>query len=125
MNILNKMHSYENLDAVKCCRVLIVDIYRLTRTFPIFEKFGLSSQMQRSAISILSNLVEGLSRSSHKEKLRFLEISYGSLLELDVQVIISLDLNFIDHDKCVEMRKSILRIVQILSGIKRSLSKNQ
>ena len=68
---------------------LAVDVYALTKHFPSEEKFGLVSQLRRAAISVPSNIAEGAGRKSDKEFCQFLSISYGSLCELDTQLIIS------------------------------------
>ncbi|OIO68688.1 MAG: four helix bundle protein [Zetaproteobacteria bacterium CG1_02_53_45] len=78
---------------------LVKDIYAMTRTFPDSERFGLSSQMQRAAVSIPSNIAEGAARTGDKEFLQFLSIARGSLSELETQVMISKELGYIRDDK--------------------------
>ena len=77
-----KVYSFETLDVWKEARKFAVKVYKLTKQLPSEEKFGLTSQMRRSCISISTNLAEGSSRESLKEQARFTEISFGSLLEL-------------------------------------------
>lgn len=114
------MQNYERLDAFKCLKELVKHIYQLTIDLPKDEKWGLQSQMKRSSISSLSNLVEGVSRRSNKEKLRFIEISYSSLLELDVQIILCQELMLITNSETIIVRKHIVRSIEILSGLRRS-----
>ena len=76
---------------------ITLDIYRITKVFPPEEKFGLVSQMRRCAVSIPSNLAEGAARKTKKEFLNFLSISQGSLSELDTQLELAKQLDFIDH----------------------------
>ncbi len=74
---------------------LVREVYRLTETFPESEKFGLTGQMRRAAVSIPSNIAEGAARGGPLELARFLCIARGSLAELDTQIWIALDLNYL------------------------------
>lgn len=76
---------------------LVMEIYMLTKSFPGEEKFGMISQLRRCAVSIPSNIAEGSGRKSNKEFSQFLNISYGSLCELDTQLIISKNLGYINE----------------------------
>lgn len=80
-------YSFEKLEVWNDARNLVKMIYLQTDNFPEKERFGLSSQMQRAAVSIVSNITEGVSRSSVKEKIRFLELAYGSLMETVLSVV--------------------------------------
>jgi len=79
--------------------LLVKEIYRVTESFPNSEKYGLSNQIQRAAVSVVSNIAEGVSRFSLKEQLRFIEIAYGSLTEVYCQLMIAMDLNYINKEK--------------------------
>ena len=74
---------------------LVVNIYKATETFPRDQVYVLSAQMQRAAISVPSNIAEGMAKSGNKDRRRFLEIAQGSLSELDTQVEIALRLGFL------------------------------
>ncbi|MEK7062188.1 MAG: four helix bundle protein [Patescibacteria group bacterium] len=78
---------------------LVVDIYKLTSKFPIEEKYGLISQIRRSAVSIPSNIAEGHSRKTSKDFKQFIAIAKGSLSELETQLIISFKLSFISREE--------------------------
>lgn len=78
---------------------LVIDIYELTSKFPLEEKFGLISQIRRSAVSIPSNIAEGHSRKTSKDFKQFIAIAKGSLSELETQLIISFKLNFISKEE--------------------------
>lgn len=78
---------------------LIVQIYHTLLHFPKDELYGLTSQMKRASISVASNIAEGNQKRSKKEKIHYLNIAQGSLVELDCQLEIALDLNFMDKDK--------------------------
>ncbi len=79
------MHNYKDLIVWQKARVLVKDVYSLVAIFPYDEKFGISSQMKRSVISISSNIAEGAGRSSDKDFMRFLDIANGSAFELESQ----------------------------------------
>ena len=89
--------SFEKLNVWQKSRQLSVAIYTLTKSFPDEERFGLISQMRRCAVSVSSNIAEGSGRHSSKDKARFTEISYSSLLELLNQLILSQDLELISE----------------------------
>lgn len=83
------MSSYKDLLVWQKSIDLIVEIYRVTSSFPSDEKFGLVSQMRRAAVSIPSNVAEGYGRGGRKENAQFVNISFGSALELETQIIVS------------------------------------
>ncbi|MDQ6998733.1 MAG: four helix bundle protein [Mariprofundus sp.] len=91
--------AHHDLQVWKLGMRLVKDIYAMSRTFPDSERFGLSSQMQRAAVSIPSNIAEGAARTGDKEFLQFLSIARGSLSELETQVMISKELGYIRDDK--------------------------
>lgn len=102
-----KTYTFEKLDVWQRSRTLALVVYKATKLFPDDEKFGLISQMRRSSISVSSNLAEGNSKYSGKEKARFTEMAYGSLMELLNQSIISHDLGFLQDELLKEMREMI------------------
>lgn len=93
-------------------RTISINIYKVTSEMPKEEVYGLTSQMRRAAISIPSNIAEGCSRNSNKEFTRFLEIAIGSSFELETQLMISVDLDFLKTDK-VEPLISEISTLQI------------
>ena len=101
--------THKDLDVWKLSIALVKDIYMLTETLPATEKFALSSQMQRSAISIPSNIAEGAARRYIKEYIQFLYISLGSLSELETQVIIALEIGYINENKIYLQNIEIIR----------------
>lgn len=98
--------------------ILVKEIYLLTDKLPPEEKFGLSSQMRRAAVSILSNISEGASRSSQKERRRFYEISRSSLVELDTQIEILLTLGLMTQDSIRESSKILEEVFAMLTAMK-------
>lgn len=112
--------SFEKLNVWQKSRQLSVTIYKLTKSFPDGERFGLISQMRRCSVSISSNIAEGSGRHSAKDKARFTEIAYSSALELLNQLILSKDLEFISEEQLITIRESISEIAAMLDGLYKS-----
>lgn len=110
-------YSFEKLEVWNDSRELTKLIYKITRTFPDDEKFGITNQMRRSAISVSSNIVEGSYRTSGKDRSNFMTIAYSSLMELLNQTIVSLDLRYINEDQYNELRIQIEKISNKLSAL--------
>lgn len=116
-------YSFEKLEVWNDARNLVKMIYLQTDNFPEKERFGLSSQMQRAAVSIVSNITEGVSRSSVKEKIRFVELAYGSLMELYCQLYVSVDLDYLTPDMFTLIKAEIDKIANKANALKRSFIK--
>lgn len=101
---------------------LVTGIYKITATFPSEERFGLSSQARRAAVSIPSNIAEGHGRKSTAAYLNHLSIAYGSLMELETQIQIALRLNFIVAAETTTLLEQTSEIGKMLNGLKKSLS---
>ena len=117
-----KQYGFEKLEVYQDARIYVRQVYLLTSTFSEKEKYGLCSQLQRAAVSIVSNIVEGTSRASNKEKERFIEIAYGSLLETFCQFQIAVDLGYIQQPQLDELQIQIDKIANKLSALKHSYS---
>ena len=100
---------------------LVVKVYTLTRSFPRDEEFGLKAQLRRAIVSVPSNIAEGLTRSSKKDKLHFLNIAQASLSEADAPVEISLRLGYVDQIQYNEIERDMSEVQKYLSGLSRSL----
>ncbi len=118
------MYSFEKLNAWKEARKLVVDVYKLLDSFPGFEKYALSDQIRRAIVSVPSNVAEGTGRVSLKEKLHFIEIAYGSLMEAYNQLIIASDLNYISPQSLEELMPSIDTVARLLNGLRSKLLKD-
>ncbi len=118
-------HNFRNLDIWKLAIQLSAKIYQLTDDFPKNEEFGLKSQLRRSAISVASNIAEGSSRSSDKDFNRFLEISIGSLFELQTQIVIANIQNYIDNENYSKIDNEIITLQKMISGFQKKLLNNQ
>jgi four helix bundle protein len=114
------MFGFRKLQVWQMARDLVIEIYSLTRTFPSEEKFGLVVQINRAAISVVSNLAEGSGRASRKDQAHFTQISYGSLMELACQLEISKELDFINMNSWNSMNEKIKNVAEKLSALRRS-----
>ena len=110
---------HQRLDAWKQAMRLVKATYLITQTFPPEERYGLTSQMRRAAVSIPSNLAEGAGRSTRKEFAQFISISRGSLSELETQMIIATELGYLSprHEQFSDLE----RLGQLLIGLHRSM----
>ena len=115
------MHNFKKLDIWIKSMDLATEIYQQTNTFPNIERFGLISQMQRSAVSIPSNIAEGSAKSSNKDFSRFLEMSIGSLFELETQLLLATRLNYIDSEVSVSTQNKINELQKMIIGFKNKL----
>ena len=112
---------FEKLDVWKKARILVREIYRHLDNFPNTEKFALCDQIRRAAISVPSNIAEGSGRASAKERIHFLEIAYGSLLEVYNQFIIAEDLNYIPIGTIEELKPQFTEVAKMISGWRKNL----
>jgi four helix bundle protein len=113
-------YSFEKLEVWQLSRKLVQMIYQITKNYPDNEKFGLTPQMRRSVISVVSNLAEGSSRTSAKDKAHFSQLAFSSLMELLSQLIISCDLNYIKEEKLNEIKLHINEIANKLNALRKS-----
>lgn len=111
------MVSYKELVVWEKSILLVESMYTITRSFPDDEKFGLTAQMRRSAISIPSNIAEGHDRKSSKEFNQFLRIAYGSSSELETQLIISYKLGFISTETYVKYCEDLTEVRKMLNKL--------
>ena len=100
---------------------LVTNIYSLTKSFPLQEQYGLSNQIQRAAISIPSNIAEGMGRFSFKERIHFLEIAYGSLMEVMCQLEIAEQLTYITSNNLTEQENLVSEIASMLIGLRKTI----
>ncbi len=117
------MHNFRKLDIWLKSMDLVTEIYKLTNTFPNHERFGLISQMQRAAVSCPTNIAEGSAKSSAKDFARFLEIAQGSLLELETELLIAFNLNYIDSMSCDGIQHKLIELQKMINGFKNQLNK--
>ena len=118
-----RQNSFRNLEAYKAGKILIKEVYRLLKKFPKEEQFAMCSQLRRASISITSNIAEGSGRVSNKEKVHFLHISYGSLMEVLSQMDIANDLEYITREEFNKIEVMVENVGRPLSGLKNYFSK--
>ncbi len=102
-------------------KALAVETYRLTGKFPQTERFGLTAQLRRTAVSVVSKVAEGQGRLTKGEFLQFLGHSRGSLLEVETQLAIALDLNFISNHEFEEMEKRTAEVLRLTKALMDSM----
>jgi len=96
---------------------LVLNVYQTTKSFPVSENYGLTSQIRRAAVSIPSNITEGASRRSKKEFTQFLYVAKGSLSELDTQLELAKQLNYFPAKKWEAIDEHMVEIDKMLSGL--------
>ena len=115
------MNNFKKLIVWQKAREFVKDIYILTKKFPKEEQFGLTSQIRRAVVSIVSNIAEGSGRGTDNDFAHFLDLAQGSAYEVETQIILSLDLNYIlveeftiVNDKIQEIQKMINKLTSSL-----------
>jgi len=116
------MKTHHDLEVWNKSVELVTEIYKVTESFPKSELYGLTNQIRRSAVSIPSNIAEGAARASSKELLQFLSVALGSVAELETQLIVSGNLNFIDKNHLDLLLSQIVIIRKMITGLKKSIS---
>ena len=111
------MHNFRELKVWQKSRVLVKEVYLLTRDFPNSEKYNLSHQMQSCAVSIPSNIAEGAGRSSDVDFARFLDMSMGSAHELETQLLLSFDLGFSSLEKLKTLQEDLWELQKMIIGL--------
>ena len=115
------LKNYKELKVWKKSYELCLEIYRITAKFPKEEKYGLTSQLRRSVVSIPSNIAEGYGRKTTSDYVRLLYISYGSICELETQILLAGDLNLIENDELGTIKENIAEIERMLKALIKSL----
>lgn len=118
------MFNFEKLETWHKAIAFANNIYTITKSFPDSERFGLTSQLRRAAVSISSNLAEGSARSSRSDFARFIEIATGSLFEVVSQLAIAKNQDFLDETDHRKLCSSAEEIIRMLSGLRKSLRKS-
>jgi four helix bundle protein len=113
--------SYRDLIAWQKAMVFVTEIYGVTKTFPADERYGLTSQLRRAAVSVPSNIAEGQARYSPKEFRHFLSHARGSLVEIETQLLIASNLGYVQVDKGKELLTHSAELGRILNGLVNSI----
>ncbi len=117
------MKDFKKLNVWQKSIELVASIYKISKKFPAAEKYGLTSQVTRSAVSIPSNIAEGSSRFSERDYFRFLEIALGSAFELETQLIIIEKLNYIESSEISNLIEQTKTVQKMLSGLMSKLNR--
>jgi len=112
--------SFEKLESWQLARELTKEIYKISKHFPDEEKYTLTSQIRRSCISISSNLAEGSSRTSSKDQAHFSQLAYSSLCELVSQLILSMDLDYIEVSEYVVLKEELNKLANKINALRKS-----
>ncbi len=115
------MHNFRNLKIWQKSRLIVKEVFLLTRNFPAEEKFGLVSQILRSAYSIPSNIAEGSGRDTSKEFARFLDIALGSAFELETQLILAADVSYITESQLTDILNLLQEVQKMIYSFKATL----
>lgn len=115
-----KITSFTDLHAWQEGHRLVLDIYEITKCFPREEIFGLTNQMRRCAVSITSNIAEGFSRQSYREKVQFYSTTLGSTTELQNQLVIARDVGYITTDQFNLLAQQSITVHKLTNGLIRS-----
>jgi len=115
-----KIRSFTDLRAWQEGHLLVLKIYKKTKVFPKEETFGLTSQMRRCTVSITSNIAEGFSRKTSKDKRRFYYISLGSITELQNQLVVSRDLGYIEQEDFNKISRQTINVHKLINGLIKS-----
>ena len=112
--------GYRKLEAYNKAQELVRTVYVLLKQFPKEEQFALCSQLRRAAVSITSNIAEGVTRYSYKDKIHFLELSYGSLMEVMSQIETAYGLGYIRSDDMQNIELAVVQVARLLTGLQYS-----
>lgn len=115
------MFGFEKLEVWQIAIQFSNQIYSTTRNFPVDERFGLTNQLRRAGVSIAANIAEGSSRGSRKDFSRFIEIAYGSLMEIVSHIRIARDQSFLNGEDYERLYSSAQQLARMLSGLQASL----
>ena len=114
---------YRELIAWQRSMRLVKRVYELSSDFPKDERYGLTSQIRRAAVSVPSNIAEGQGRDSTREFIHHLSMAYGSLMEVETQILIGLDLGYLDKGIVSDFMKQSAETGRIINGLMRSLKR--
>ncbi|MCG8423336.1 MAG: four helix bundle protein [Proteobacteria bacterium] len=118
------MRDHTKLRAFEVADVLVLSIYKHTRGFPREEIFGLTSQLRRAAVSVVSNIVEGCARHSEADYVRFLDMAYGSSREVEYQISLAHRLGYMSDETHQHLSAQAIETAKVLNGLLRALRRS-
>ncbi len=116
------MSNFKDLVVWQKARAFIKKMYDMTALFPSSEVYGITSQLRRASISIANNIVEGSTRPSTKEFNRFLDIAFGSAVEVENLLYISFDLSFVDSDQLETCLEDNIELQRMIKGLSKAIT---
>ena len=117
LQIRPKISAFTDLTAWQEGHKLVLLVYKITNTFPTSEQFSLTNQIRRAAVSITSNIAEGFSRQSYKEKTQFYATALGSLTEVQNQILIAKDVGYITENAFEELQHASITANKLINGL--------
>ncbi|MBN8645696.1 MAG: four helix bundle protein [Planctomycetes bacterium] len=120
---MSEIVSYRDLIAWQRAFALGVELYRLTAGFPDHERFGLTNQLRRGAVSVSSNIAEGYGRGSTADYIRFLKVARASLYEIDTQLLFAKEFRYLKDDDYANVKDRLDETDKVLAGLIRSLER--
>ena len=114
-----KIRTFTDLNAYRQAHKLVLLTYKITQDFPKEERYGLIDQMRRAAVSITSNIAEGFGRNTTKDKYQFYTMSQGSLLELQSQLLVARDLQYLTKSIFNQIAQQSITVNKLINGLKR------
>ncbi len=118
---MNRVSSHRDLDVWRLAMDLVVDIYRVSAKFPADERFGLTSQIRRAAVSVPANIAEGNSRSTRRDYAAFLSVAKGSLAEIETFLFIAVRLGYVTEDRVAPELALLTRISKMVRSLRSRL----
>ncbi len=119
------MQDFRNLEVWQKAHEFTLAVYRLTKGFPDDERFGLTSQLRRSAASMGANLAEGCGRGTDAEFARYVQIAMGSASEVEYHLLLAKDLTYLHADQYPELQEEITRVKRMLASLLKTLNANR
>jgi len=119
------LRTYKDLKVWQKSYQLCLNVYKITKEFPSEEKFGLTSQMRRSAVSIPSNIAEGYGRKTTQEYIYSCYVSHGSLCELETQLLLSIDLGYLNQQNFSNTEENLREVERMLKALIKSLEQKK
>ena len=120
---MTKIKNFTDLNAWKEARKLVFEVYKITNGFPSKEMYALTSQMRRAVVSVSSNVAEGFSRRTRKEKVQFYFTALGSLTELQSQIILASDVEYIRLEEYRKLLKQTTPVQKLINGLIKGVEK--
>ena len=121
IRVMADEQKYRKLLVYEKATTLVVHVYALLKKFPKEEQYALCDQLRRAVVSIPSNIAEGVGRISSKDRAHFLEIAYGSLLEVNCQMDVAKRLKYITNEELTEIDQECVELARMLSGLRASV----